>query len=577
MAELAPTAVAQAWRRFPSAGEIVASAGGTDGSVEALSPLSREALRRLVDGYARRDLGRSGKLFAAGILVESVKKLLRLRSPIEPSRPIRRPVLIVAPPRTASTALHRMLALHPAFATPLPWEVAYAPPRAGEADTRSLRLVGALAAIRRASPRLLDLHPVSPDAPEECFALLETSLVSTSFVYHGAPDGYAAWLDTLGPEAWDEAYASYAAGLGRLARGQEQAPRWLLKSGTHLHGLGALLRAFPDASVVQLHRDPLGCAVSFARLLEAHHTLYLRGVDRRAVGRLALDHLATALARAAEARRASPTSRFLDLDAGEIARAPVEAAARVAAFAGEPLTAVVRDRFVAWSAANPAAAAVVTRPRVLRPRPGRGRRRLRALRRAPRRHEDPMRLVFVYGPPAAGKLTVARHLAAMSGYQLFHNHLSRDAVTAVIPADTPAFTRVIRGVRLSWLEGAADARVPGVVFTFVYFRDEDDVFVDRVRSLVEDRGGDVCMVQLTCDIATLERRVTEPSRARFGKLRDREGLARMIAAHEIFSAVPGRKSLRIDTAARRPEESARIVADHYALPAEGAHDTRISY
>ena len=188
-----------------------------------------------------------------------------------------------------------------------------------------------------------------------------------------------------------------------------------------------------------------------------------------------------------------------------------------------------------------------------------------------------MRLVFIYGPPAAGKLTIARQVAAMTGYHLFHNHLSRDAVTALVPHDTPAFTRVVRGVRLSWLQGAADARVPGVVFTFVYFHGEDDVFVDGVRSLVEERGGDVCMVQLTCDLATLERRITEPSRARFGKLVDRAGLARMIAAHEIFSAVPGQKSLRIDTAARRPEESARIVAEHYTLPAAGAEGARIPY
>ncbi len=35
-----------------------------------------------------------------------------------------------------------------------------------------------------------------------------------------------------------------------------------------------------------------------------------------------------------------------------------------------------------------------------------------------------MRLVFIYGPPGVGKLTVARELAALTGFKLFHNHLT---------------------------------------------------------------------------------------------------------------------------------------------------------
>ena len=37
-----------------------------------------------------------------------------------------------------------------------------------------------------------------------------------------------------------------------------------------------------------------------------------------------------------------------------------------------------------------------------------------------------MKLIFIYGLPATGKLTVAVELAAMTGYKLFHNHLVVD-------------------------------------------------------------------------------------------------------------------------------------------------------
>ena len=50
-----------------------------------------------------------------------------------------------------------------------------------------------------------------------------------------------------------------------------------------------------------------------------------------------------------------------------------------------------------------------------------------------------MPLLFLHGPPATGKLTVARELAALTGWELFHNHLVVDAVLRDHPFGTPGF------------------------------------------------------------------------------------------------------------------------------------------
>ena len=42
-----------------------------------------------------------------------------------------------------------------------------------------------------------------------------------------------------------------------------------------------------------------------------------------------------------------------------------------------------------------------------------------------------MKLIFLHGLPGVGKLTVARQLAALTGFKLFHNHLTVDLVTSV--------------------------------------------------------------------------------------------------------------------------------------------------
>lgn len=53
-----------------------------------------------------------------------------------------------------------------------------------------------------------------------------------------------------------------------------------------------------------------------------------------------------------------------------------------------------------------------------------------------------MKLIFLYGPPAAGKLTIARALAVITGFAVFHNHLVVDAVESIFPFGSERFTRL---------------------------------------------------------------------------------------------------------------------------------------
>ena len=58
-----------------------------------------------------------------------------------------------------------------------------------------------------------------------------------------------------------------------------------------------------------------------------------------------------------------------------------------------------------------------------------------------------MQLVFIHGAPAVGKLTVARELAALTGFRLFHNHLTVDLAGSVFSASFPA----LNPWRMPWI------------------------------------------------------------------------------------------------------------------------------
>ena len=73
-------------------------------------------------------------------------------------------------------------------------------------------------------------------------------------------------------------------------------------------------------------------------------------------------------------------------------------------------------------------------------------------------------LVYLYGPPAVGKLTVATELQHRTSFRLFHNHLSVNAVRSVFDFDTVPFNDVIHRTRLDVFETAARNGID-VIFT----------------------------------------------------------------------------------------------------------------
>jgi len=53
-----------------------------------------------------------------------------------------------------------------------------------------------------------------------------------------------------------------------------------------------------------------------------------------------------------------------------------------------------------------------------------------------------MKLIFIWGGAASGKLTVAQKLSELTGIALFHNHLVVDALLGKCELGAPEFVRL---------------------------------------------------------------------------------------------------------------------------------------
>jgi RNase adaptor protein for sRNA GlmZ degradation len=175
-----------------------------------------------------------------------------------------------------------------------------------------------------------------------------------------------------------------------------------------------------------------------------------------------------------------------------------------------------------------------------------------------------MKLIFLYGAPAVGKLTVARELARLTSFKVFHNHLSIDCIEPVFDFGTPSFFKLIELIRAETVAEAARENL-NLIYTFCYAKDFDDAHVAKIVESVEASGGEVCFVLLTCERSELEKRVLEESRKQYGKANNLEILEEILGKYDLFSPVTGRESLQIDNTNLSPVETARKIVEHFRL------------
>jgi hypothetical protein len=169
-----------------------------------------------------------------------------------------------------------------------------------------------------------------------------------------------------------------------------------------------------------------------------------------------------------------------------------------------------------------------------------------------------MKLVFIYGQAASGKLTIARELAERTGMALFHNHLVVDAVQAVFPFGSESFVKLRERFWLDMFSEATKAD-RSLIFTFAPEATVTPDFAERVRALVQSAGGEVIFVALTVPYDEQERRITSPDRAAHGKLRSVDVLRELRAQFDASMANMPEPAITIDTAIVEPGEAALAI------------------
>lgn len=185
-----------------------------------------------------------------------------------------------------------------------------------------------------------------------------------------------------------------------------------------------------------------------------------------------------------------------------------------------------------------------------------------------------MKLVWLIGPHAVGKMTVGQALAETTDLNLFHNHMSIELAVAVL-GQRPNTWTLVRRIREAVFDEALNSDMPGLIFTYMCaFDDSNDVkYVLDVSDQFRSRGAEVLFVELRADQAVrLERNKTENRLAHKPTKRDIALSEKRFLDTEVKyrlntleneQVFPG--MLVIDNTFLAPEDTARQIKAHFNL------------
>ena len=175
-----------------------------------------------------------------------------------------------------------------------------------------------------------------------------------------------------------------------------------------------------------------------------------------------------------------------------------------------------------------------------------------------------MKLLILYGSPAAGKLTVANEVAKRTGFKVFHGHLSIDAILPVFEFGSKPFFRVVELIRVETVAEAARENVD-LIYTFCYAKGLDEAHILKIEKAACENGGEVYFVLLTCDANELKRRIVREDRRKFAKANTVEMMEMFLKTYDLSSPVPGTDTLAIDNTEVSPAEVAERIVEHFGF------------
>ena len=178
---------------------------------------------------------------------------------------------------------------------------------------------------------------------------------------------------------------------------------------------------------------------------------------------------------------------------------------------------------------------------------------------------------MLYGPMAAGKLTVAKLLSEQLGFRLSHNHLINDLAWSIYDRDTLEGNAFIEELRIKFFQEVARSNV-NMITTHAYAHDfismtglSDPQYMQQVEKVFEQYDSNIFFVHLKASKETLLERVGDVSRTAYKKLTDKKIMEEYLEQKDFETSPSIKNNITIDNSNLTPEETAKEILNSLDL------------
>lgn len=267
------------------------------------------------------------------------------------AREIPRPLIVIGVPRTGTTALHNLLSQDPQFQGIEKWLCGaplVRPPREEwEAHPQYRACAEQVSQMAAVAPEVMQAHGVLAEEVDECLVPMAQNFTCNWFPSQADIPLYDDWFAKADETASFRRYKDVL----RLVGLNDDRP-WLIKNPSHVFGIDALLAVFPDACVVQTHRNPAASLASLINLLDNIMRAYTgEGIDRERRMAREVWFWSEAMKRTMRAQDRNP-GRIVNVYQADIRRDPLGVVAAIYDKGGFTLSDEARARMEAWAKRN---------------------------------------------------------------------------------------------------------------------------------------------------------------------------------------------------------------------------------
>lgn len=183
-----------------------------------------------------------------------------------------------------------------------------------------------------------------------------------------------------------------------------------------------------------------------------------------------------------------------------------------------------------------------------------------------------MKLLFLIGNAAVGKMTVGQELMKRTGLRLFHNHMTIEPVLEIFGYFQG---EAIRRMRRTVFEEFAKSDAYGMIYTYMWAFDQpsDWAYIEDIKQIFAPYGTEFYYVELVASQQVrLERNATENRLKNKASKRDIECSNQRLladdAAYRLESLpgeIPFENYMRIDNTDLPPETAAQMICERFSL------------